>query len=59
MRHHQHEVVLPPVTAELAQTWHLLFDLQEMAPGAWTLIGGLMVALHGLEHGRSDSRPHR
>ncbi|MDX3852139.1 hypothetical protein [Streptomyces sp. AK02-01A] len=28
-------------------------DLSEKVPRAWTLIGGQMVLLHGLEHGRT------
>jgi hypothetical protein len=48
---------MPPLGRALTSVWHLLFDLCEEAPGVWCLIGGLMVALHGLEHGRTDARP--
>lgn len=41
----------------LTQVWHLLFDLAEAQRDSWCLVGGLMVMLHGLEHGRSDVRP--
>ncbi len=50
-------IVMPPLGQTLSHIWHLLFDLSEHMPGVWCLIGGLMVALHGLEHGRSDWRP--
>jgi hypothetical protein len=32
-------------------------DLAERLPGEWTLIGGLMVQLHAVEHGITDVRP--
>jgi len=47
---------MPPLRPALSTLWHLLFDLAEQMPG-WCLIGGQMVALHGLEHGRIDLRP--
>ncbi len=50
-------VVMPPLGRSLTRVWCLLLDLAEAAPEVWCLIGGLMVALHGLEHGRSDARP--
>ncbi len=50
-------IVMPPLGRSLTHVWHLLFDLEESLPGAWCLIGGLMVALHGLEHDRYDWRP--
>ncbi len=31
-------------------------DLAERLPGDWTLIGGLMVQLHAVEHGMTDVR---
>lgn len=50
-------VVMPPVGRALTRVWHLLLELSDELPGVWCLIGGLMVALHGLEHGRTDARP--
>lgn len=50
-------IVMPPLGQSLTHVWHLLFDLEESLPGVWCLIGGLMVALHGLEHDRYDWRP--
>src|SRR6267154_1243407 len=50
-------IVLPPLGRGLTHVWHLLFDLADELPDVWCLIGGLMVALHGLEHGRTDARP--
>ncbi|GAA1817260.1 hypothetical protein GCM10009835_41560 [Planosporangium flavigriseum] len=50
-------IVMPPLSKPLTFLWHLLFDLSEAMPDSWCLIGGQMVALHGLEHGRTDARP--
>lgn len=36
--------------------WHVLLDLAEALPGAWTLIGGQMVLLHAIEHGVTPSQ---
>ncbi len=36
--------------------WAALGDLAEHLPGEWTLIGGLMVQLHAVEHGMTDVR---
>jgi len=47
---------MPPLSPALTELWHLLFDLAEHLQG-WCLIGGQMVALHGLECGRTDIRP--
>lgn len=44
-------IVLPPLGAPVDQLWHVLLDLSEI-PVRWTLIGGQMVLLHALEHGR-------
>lgn len=41
------------MTRPLVDLWHVLFDLSEKVPQAWSLIGGQMVLLHGLEHGRT------
>jgi hypothetical protein len=37
--------------------WAAVGDLAERLPGEWTLIGGLMVQLHAVEHGIADVRP--
>lgn len=36
--------------------WTAVGDLAERLPGEWTLIGGLMVQLHAVEHGMTDVR---
>ncbi|WP_329136499.1 hypothetical protein [Streptomyces sp. NBC_00670] len=41
------------LTGPLVGLWGTLLDLSEKVPEAWTLIGGQMVLLHGLEHGRN------
>jgi hypothetical protein len=38
------------------QLWTAVGDLAERLPGEWTLIGGLMVQLHAVEHGITDVR---
>ena len=48
---------MPQLDPSLSQVWHLLFELSEAQPDSWCLVGGLMVMLHGLESGRSDTRP--
>lgn len=40
-------------TGPLVELWGVLFDLAEQVLDAWSLIGGQMVLLHGLEHGRT------
>jgi hypothetical protein len=45
-------VVLPPLAAPVDLLWHLLLDLRELLTVKWTVIGGQMVLLHALEHGR-------
>jgi hypothetical protein len=50
-------ITMPPLGKALTFLWHLLFDLSDEMPDSWCLIGGQMVALHGLEHGRTDARP--
>ncbi len=41
------------MTKPLVDLWNVLLDLSERVPQAWSLIGGQMVLLHGLEHGRT------
>lgn len=43
----------------LRETWWTLFDLAELFPDGWTLIGAQMVALHAAEHGRVPPRSSR
>jgi hypothetical protein len=57
MSHETPLIRMPELSPALSQVWHLLFDLSEVRPDTWCLIGGLMVMLHGLECGRSDARP--
>lgn len=50
-------IVMPPLSPALTTLWHLLFELSIYMPANWCVIGGQMVLLHGLEHGRTDARP--
>jgi len=43
--------------AETLRLWTAIGELAARLPGEWTLIGGLMVQLHAIEHGRTDVRP--
>jgi len=43
-------ITLPPLPAPVDQLWDVLLDLSELDI-PWSLIGGQMVLLHGLEHG--------
>ena len=45
-------VRLPPLAAPVDQLWHVLMDLSEQLTVPWTLVGGQMVLLHAVEHGR-------
>jgi hypothetical protein len=49
-------VVFPPSSAALTFLWQVLFDLADEMPSEWCLVGGQLVALHALEHGRTDVR---
>jgi hypothetical protein len=49
-------VMLPTLTGHTGDLWNTLIELSEYHPGEWTLIGGQMVFLHGLEHGVSPPR---
>ena len=40
------------LTRQIVGLWNVLLDLSERLPRVWTLIGGQMVLLHGLEHDR-------
>jgi hypothetical protein len=52
------EIRIEPVTPEAERLWSLALDLaSDLGPGReWSLIGGLMVQLHGFEH-EDDLRP--
>lgn len=41
------------MTGPLVDLWNVLLDLSEKVPQAWSLIGGQMVLLHGLEQDRT------
>jgi hypothetical protein len=43
-------LVLPPLATPVREVWHALLDLAEVPDLDWTVIGGQMVLLHGLEH---------
>ena len=45
-------VRLPPLAAPVDQLWHVLMDLSEQLTVPWALVGGQMVLLHAVEHGR-------
>jgi hypothetical protein len=49
-------VPLPTLAGHDAGLWDTLIELCEVRPGEWTLIGGQMVFLHGLEHGITAPR---
>ena len=38
------------------EKWDTLIELSDVRPGEWTLIGGQMVFLHGIEHGATPPR---
>ena len=41
---------------QTVRLWMAVGELAERLPGEWTLIGGLMVQLHAIEHGITDVR---
>ncbi len=47
---------LPPLGALESALWDALLDIADKIPSGWTLIGGQMVLLHGLEKGRVPPR---
>lgn len=47
---------LPSMGQPVDELWTFLLDLAERLTVRWTLIGGQMVMLHALEHGRSPSQ---
>ena len=48
-------IELPPLGALGTSLWHVLLDLRKATDG-WTLVGGQMVLLHGLEHETAPAR---
>ena len=48
-------IELPPLGALGTSLWHVLLDLRKATDG-WTLVGGQMVLLHGLEHEMAPAR---
>lgn len=48
--------VLPALPPAATAAWHVVLDLSESLPSAWTLIGGQMVLLHACEAGRQPPR---
>jgi hypothetical protein len=49
-------VRLPTLAGHDDELWDTLIELSEVRPGEWTLIGGQMVFLHGIEYGASPPR---
>jgi hypothetical protein len=49
-------VELPPLAGAADELWRLLLDLAEVVDAPWTLVGGQMVMLHGLQLGRPSPR---
>jgi hypothetical protein len=49
-------VRLPTLAGHDAALWDTLIELCEVRPGEWTLVGGQMVFLHGLEYGATPPR---
>lgn len=49
-------VVFPPMAGGTGDLWDLLVDLAACLDAPWTLVGGQMVMLHGLQRGRFSPR---
>ena len=49
-------IVLDPRDPVENEIWDLLFELSDLLPVRWTLIGAQMVALHAFEHGMTPGR---
>lgn len=48
-------ISFPPLAGGGEELWRLLLDLVERLHVPWTLVGGQMVLLHGLQHDRTPS----
>lgn len=49
-------IILPPLGDDMDELWGALLGLCERVPRDWTLVGGQMVLLHGLERGAMPAR---
>lgn len=49
-------IELPPLGDLVGSLWDALLDIAERMPDDWTLVGGQMVLLHAIEHGRTPPR---
>lgn len=49
-------IELPVLVGQSQEMWEALVELSEVRPGEWTLVGGQMVFLHGLENDASPPR---
>lgn len=50
-------VELEGLTPPAEEGWDTLFDLNEVDPASWLLVGGQMMHLLGVEHGAAVIRP--
>lgn len=55
-RLHIDPVALPLLGGAADELWHLLLDLAAAIDTSWTLVGGQMVMLHGIQRGRPSPR---
>jgi Berberine and berberine like len=51
-------IEIDPPDAESRRLWRAVGKLAALLPEDWTLVGGLMVQLHALEHDITDVRYH-
>lgn len=49
-------IVLPELGGPSEELWTLLLDIAERLTAKWSIVGGQMVMLHGLENGRAAPR---
>jgi hypothetical protein len=49
-------IEIDPPDGASRRLWHAVGELAELLPSEWTLVGGLMVQLHALEHDVPDVR---
>jgi hypothetical protein len=50
-------IVMPPMSAAQAASWHGVMDLHERLDHGWTLVGGQLVHLHCAERDYTPTRP--